>query len=64
MPRNMDGMANTRREYVHSVPINKVTRFTIGEASTEYEYTVALITSKKAMITSRQRQVWMFSRLI
>lgn len=44
-------MAYTRREYVHSNPPNKVTRFTIGEASTEYEYTVALIASNDVEIT-------------
>ena len=44
-------MAYTRHEYAHSSPPNKVTRFTIGEASPDYEYTVALIASKDVEIT-------------
>jgi large subunit ribosomal protein L10e len=51
MPKSPDGMAYTRREYVHSVPPNKVTRFTIGESSPDYEYTVALVTSNDIEIT-------------
>jgi len=50
MPKSPEGMAYTRREYVHSIPPNKVTRFTIGEAS-EYEYTVALVASNDVEIT-------------
>lgn len=52
MPKSPEGMAYTRREYAHSIPPNKVTRFTIGEASTEYECTVALVASNDVEITS------------
>lgn len=51
MPVHPQGMAYTRREYVHSSPPNKVTRFTTGEAA-EYEYTVALLTSNTIEITA------------
>ena len=52
MPKSPEGLAYTRHEYVHSIPSNKVTRFTVGEASTEYECTVALVASNDIEITA------------
>ena len=51
MPRSLDGMAYTRREYVHSNPPNKVTRFTIGESG-DYDVTVALVSNGAVEVTA------------
>lgn len=50
MPIRHGGMAYTRREYVRSMPPAKIARFTIGEPSTGYEYTVSLVAPHDAEI--------------
>jgi len=43
MPKRSRSMSYTRQEYVHSKPPTRVTRFTIGETSLDYEYKVNLV---------------------
>ena len=43
-------MAYTRREYVRSIPPAKIARFTIGEPSKDYGYTVSLAAPHDAEI--------------
>lgn len=45
-------MAYTRREYIHRVPQSRISRFTLGDSTAEYEFVVSLIASKDAQISS------------
>ena len=45
-------MAYTRREYIHRVPQSRISRFTLGDPTAEYEFAVSLIASKDARISS------------
>jgi len=45
-------MAYTRREYIHRVPQSRISRFTLGDPTAEYEFAVSLIASKDAQISS------------
>ena len=52
MGKTRGGMAYTRREYVHSVPQSKVTRYTLGGSTGKYEFAVSLVASNDAEISS------------
>ncbi len=52
MSKAKKGMAYTRLEYIHRVPLSRITRFTLGDNTVEYNYQVSLIASHDAMISS------------
>ncbi|KON30114.1 hypothetical protein AC480_01860 [miscellaneous Crenarchaeota group archaeon SMTZ1-55] len=45
-------VAYTRRQYIHRVPQSRISRFTLGDSTAEYEFAVSLIASKDAQISS------------
>lgn len=45
-------MVYTRREYIHRMPQSMINRFTLGNATAEYEFAVSLVASKKVQISS------------
>lgn len=46
-------MAYTRREYIHGAPQSKISRFTLGDTTKEYEYAVSLVASSNVKIGAR-----------
>ncbi len=52
MSKAKKGMAYTRLEYIHRVPLSRITRFTLGDNTQEYDYQVSLIASHNTMISS------------
>jgi large subunit ribosomal protein L10e len=52
IPRIPKGQSYTRREYASRAPPIRVIRFTMGDKSTSYAYTVALIASHNVDIAS------------
>lgn len=46
-------MSYTRKEYIHRIPQQRISKFTSGDPSGEYEYTISLIASRKVEINSR-----------
>jgi large subunit ribosomal protein L10e len=52
MSKPKKGMSYTRLEYIHRVPLSRITRFTHGNDAAEYDYKVSLIASHNTMISS------------
>jgi large subunit ribosomal protein L10e len=52
MSKPKKGMSYTRQEYIHRVPLSRITRFTHGNNAAEYDYQVSLIASHNTMISS------------
>jgi len=48
--RTVKGQSYTRREYVRGFPPSKITKFTIGDTKTKFEYEGRLISLEKAQI--------------
>jgi large subunit ribosomal protein L10e len=50
MPKNRNGMAYTRVEYIHRRPQLKIRRFSMGEPSNDYAHVVSLVSAFPAKI--------------
>jgi len=48
--REVKGMPYTRNKYIHGVPPSKITKFTMGEASSSYAYQLSLISEKRIQV--------------
>jgi len=46
-------MSYTRRKYIKSTPPLRVVKFTMGEPSEDYEYTVELVSQEKKAVSGR-----------
>jgi large subunit ribosomal protein L10e len=53
MGKNSWDMAYTRTEYIHRVPQSRISRFTLGDTTSDYEYAVSLLASRDVAIRSR-----------
>jgi large subunit ribosomal protein L10e len=53
MGKNNWDMAYTRTEYIHRVPQPRISRFTLGDAASDYEYEMSLVASRAAEVSSK-----------
>lgn len=53
MGNNRWHMSYTRNEYIHRIPHPRISRFTIGDPTDDYAYSLSLIASNDVEITSK-----------
>lgn len=46
-------MAYTQKKYIHGAPPPRISRFTLGDTSAEFEYTVSLVAQEATNVTCR-----------
>ncbi|MFQ6076706.1 MAG: 50S ribosomal protein L16 [Candidatus Bathyarchaeia archaeon] len=53
LTKRSGGMAYTQKKYIHGAPPPRISRFTLGDTSAEFEYAVSLVAQEAANITGR-----------